>query len=313
MTAILWIDNPVPNCGVYQYGQATCEHLSQSTRYRFVRVLATEPGHLYQACEQHRPPVVIINSHQGLGWLDYRVMHTAADQQWRDLERTIKFIGVKHDSTPTQHTLSAILDTDPDAQSGVPRPIPLYRSPCQPTANVPVIGTFGFGLGGKAYHKLAAQVGRDFPAGAILRAHLPAAAFGDAQGTGSQHWAALMQAQTPGHVRLDVSYDFLDPTAMIDWLASNHLNAFFYDRNFGRGCASTIDYALAAERPIALTDSWQFRHVIDAKPRIFVEAPRSLAEILAAGIAPLQAFHRRWNTTTICAAYEALVDYWENA
>ncbi len=306
MKTTLWIDNTSERCGIVQYGLNTCQILELTPPpYRFVRVQAGSPNDLHRACVEHRPGVVIINTCGGLAWINPHLMHVLAERQFAEIGRTIRFVGFRHDHPPSEHTLSAVIDVDPEI--GAPRPVPLYRSQAKPPLGLPVIGSFGFGFGNKGYARVLERVASDFPGGAVARFHIPFAAYGDHDGTSAKSWAADLDRRRPAHVRVEVTHDFLPHVELIDWLASNHLNAFFYDRNFGRGPASTIDYALAARRPIAITDSWQFRHIVDAKPRILVES-RSLSDILESGLEPLLPYYEKWSPGCVRAYYIRLVE-----
>jgi len=69
-------------------------------------------------------------------------------------------------------------------------------------------------------------------------------------------------------VKLVTSHEFLEKEQLLDFLAQNTLNAFFYDRCEGRGISSAIENALAVHRPIAITRSNMFRHVLSENPSI---------------------------------------------
>lgn len=301
---ILFLNQPEARCGVSQYGIQTCDILRSSTKYSYLRHAAHTLKEFYELCIQIRPRVVIINSETTMAWLDYLAMHVAADRQSADIGQTIKFVAIKHEQTPTTHTLSGIIDSDPD--KGAPRPIPLYRSQCNPPNGKPVIGTFGFGFGDKGYHKLVDRVNDEFPEGSTLRVHMPYAYFGDNEGRGASFWADDIRRKAKPHINVEISHNFLDTDRLIDWLSCNHMNAFFYDRNYGRGIASTIDYALAANRPIAITNSWQFRHIINSFPSINVENT-SLTSIFNNGIKPLEKYHAKWNSAKLVKYYDDFV------
>ena len=109
--------------------------------------------------------------------------------------------------------------------------------------------------------------------------------------------AACKRAITKPGITLEISHEFMAPKALLDWLAGNTLNAFIYDVNYGRGCASTVDWAMAVPRPIAVNNSWQFRHL--PFPRT---ESRSLRMLIEDG--PLMV---RWGPDRLCKDYQRIV------
>ncbi len=134
---------------------------------------------------------------------------------------------------------------------------------------------------------------------ATIRLHIPISPFMDPQGKQAVEIADRCRALVvkPG-VELIVTHEFLSQQEMLDFLAQNSLNAFFYAENTGRGLSSVVDMALAVDRPLALTKSLMFRHLFDARPSIFVE-DRSLRDIMASGIEPLLGFKSEWTAENL--------------
>ena len=58
-----------------------------------------------------------------------------------------------------------------------------------------------------------------------------------------------------------ISHNFLSTTDLLKFLHSNTMNIFLYDKMPGRGISSTIDYALSVKKPLAISDSYMFRHI----------------------------------------------------
>ena len=159
---------------------------------------------------------------------------------------------------------------------------------------VPVIGTAGFGFGWKGHARLVELVLKEFDK-ARIRLHLPFARHGDAAGRGALAVANQCRALVAGRpgIELEIDHEFMLPEVFVDWLAQNDLNAYLYDPTAGRGIASTVDHALAARRPIALTRVEMFRH-LHKHDKLFIEE-NSLSEILARGIEPLQPVYEEFS------------------
>jgi SAM-dependent methyltransferase len=110
----------------------------------------------------------------------------------------------------------------------------------------------------------------------------------------------------PG-INLTISHDFLGRGELLDFLAGNTMNAFFYDVDKHRGISSTIEHALAVRRPLAITKCGMFRHVSSASPSICIE-DNSLTTILKNGTAPLAPFYEQWTEDKFTAALEKILD-----
>jgi hypothetical protein len=152
------------------------------------------------------------------------------------------------------------------------------RYPLAPTPKDLTIGSFGFGFGNKGYMRLVSQVQSEFDE-ATIRLHIPYAQFGDAGGEQArQRIVECVSLMTKPGINIETSHDFFSDQQLLAWLASNSLNAFFYDRMDGRGIASTTDFAMAVGRPIAITKSAMFRHIWDRPICIEEHSLRSILE-----------------------------------
>ncbi len=103
------------------------------------------------------------------------------------------------------------------------------------------------------------------------------------------------------------NHDFLTVDQVLNFLAQNTINAFFYEENTGRGLSSVIDLALAVQRPVAITKSTMFRHLRSTLPSICIE-DLSLKEIIHNGFAPLHHYCQEWNEANLVWDYERIID-----
>jgi len=142
---------------------------------------------------------------------------------------------------------------------------------------------------------------------AVIKLNIPFAAFGDADGVGARSYAEQCRALVtqPG-IELRITHDFLALDDLLTVLESNTINAFFYEQAAGRGLSSAIDWALAVDRPIAISESDLFRHVSSARPSIWIEHS-SLKEIIQQGTGPLLPYKKEWTAENLCWDYERIV------
>lgn len=309
---VLIVNHTEPACGVYQFGRNLFEALRDSDgKYAFAIADCADEAAVRASIDRENPVAVIYNWHPAT--------HPFIDKAFtlRMGSPKIPAIGFYHEITAD--AAEAVEDDrfdcwicgDPSLDSSNPfifksgRPLPVYQN-TQPLPAVTTIGTFGFGFPNKGFARLAAMVQEQFDE-AVIRMHIPFSAFFDPDGREAR--ARIDEARAlirkPG-IRIEASHELLSKQGLLDFLAGNSLNAFLYD-DMPRGIASTIDYALAVDRPIAISKSYMFRHVWNATPSILVEE-RTLPQILAAGTAPLQPFRQAWAGKALVREYSEIVD-----
>jgi SAM-dependent methyltransferase len=310
MEKILFITNPPRRCGVSEMGATLIAALSQSVRYRFVGIAMQEdskPSELIQHLQREAPVGVIYNWHPAtMPWM--------SEDLCQQVQRTFPGIaqgGIVHDVPPPFSDLRVIIHPDPTfrehgihLKSG--RLLPALRSPQLDQPEVPIIGSFGFGLAGKGFHRVIQQAANEFDR-AIVRLHIPFSHYCDSSGNISRQLAEECRRVAGDRVTMEITHDYLSNENLVDWLGKNTINCFFYDELRDRGVSSVIDYALAAGRPLAVSGSWMFRHLREATPSICIEQ-NNLKEIISHGITPLEPFRQLWSAKGICADYERAVD-----
>ena len=93
-----------------------------------------------------------------------------------------------------------------------------------------------------------------------------------------------------------------DDQTIINMLAQNTINCYFYDYQDGAGLSSSVDYALAARRPIAVTRSHQMRHLWNLTPSILIENS-SIQQIIDQGTAPLEPLYKDYSKESVWQDY----------
>jgi hypothetical protein len=305
---VLFASHTASQCGVYQFGLHVAEALKASQKYRFAYVECDGANDYSAALDSHKPVAVIVNYYPStMPWLDRRILG----------QRSGPKIGVMHEVTQknadaaTDDLFDFHIAPDPTLLLRNPivfktgRLIPHYQNQHAVPA-VPTIGSFGFATHGKGFERLVTEVQQAFSQ-AVIRLSIPFASFSDRDG--KQARAAAERCRSlmvnPG-VRLEVNHDFLGDEDLLNFLGQNSLNAFLYDYQNGRGLASAVDYALAVQRPIAVTRSSMFRHISSISPPVTVE-DSPLSEILARGFAPLSRCRKEWTSENLVWDYERIV------
>lgn len=341
---ILFLTHKEKVCGVHEFGISVAEALKKSAKYSFTYAECSNPEELLTFVARERPQAIICNYYSTtLPWLT------------KDLLRklSIPSLGIMHevsqiaaDSADTSF-FDYHIAPDPTLVTNNPivfktgRLIPKYTNKFNPP-KVLTIGSFGFASDGKGFERLIIAAQREFDE-AIIKLHIPRGDFinYDVKEVVQQCQRLIVK---PG-IKLVATHDFLERSKLFDFLAQNSLNAFFYDRLNGRGISSTIEMALAVRRPIAITRSTMFRHVLSARPSICIEGngkadmwwwqeftlrwkrrhylvnsphkfpaewllkpASSLKQIIDNGIAPLEQFYNQWTEPNLILDYERILD-----
>ena len=302
----LFINHSAEKCGVYQFGKILGNALIKNGTHIWKYTEVSNTSEYENVINYLSPQAVIYN------------YFSAITMPWVSVDLIKRFsnlvhIGIAHEEPHLgwqAQVFNASIIPDPTYNTQNPRVfktgrcIPDYIPTPPPTELT--IGSFGFGMGYGKYTRVMKMVQRDFDT-AHIRLHIPYAQFGDTDG-GYANYAekSCREMITKPGITLTVTHNFLSHEGLLDWISRNSLNCFFYDLNPGRGIASTVDYGLAVQRPIAVVRSYMLRHIYDAEPSICAE-DTNLQTIINNGIKPLTPFFR-WTEKNIAEEYEKIIE-----
>jgi hypothetical protein len=307
---VLIVSHKEKQCGIYQYGINIYEALKKSTRYSFRYAECSNREELSRALLDTGPTAIIYNYYpKTMPWLNSSITHLNSVPQ----------LGIMHEVTQegADRASAELFDyhlcPDPTLCEHNPlvfktkRLIPSYLN----RINIPdtvTIGSFGFGFGDKGFERVVETVQREFDQAKILL-RLP---FNDIVDKKGKNYALATAGRCrrlickPG-IELIINHDFVSKQQLLDFLAGNTINAFFYDTEKHEGISSTIEHALAVQRPLAITKCGMFRHVLSATPTISIE-DSSLQQIIKNGIVPLVPFYNEWSEASFVMDYERILD-----
>jgi hypothetical protein len=306
---ILIISHKEEQCGIHQYALNITEALQKSTRYCFNYAECSNEEELKNVLAMTNPVAIIYNYYPAtMPWLTSRVTKGISVPQ----------LGIMHEVTQEEadkadrEMFDFHLCPDPTLIENNPivfktkRLIPSYLN----TKVIPetvTIGSFGFGFRDKGFERIIEIVQEEFDYAKIFL-HIPFNDIVDIKGRmhASSTTKRCKGLITKPGIELVISHKFLNKQQLLDFLAGNTLNAFFYETNKNRGISSTIEHALAVQRPIAITKCGMFRHVLTATPSICIE-DSSLQQIIDNGIAPLVPFYNDWSEAAFIKDYEQII------
>lgn len=331
MKRILFVSHKKAKCGVYEFGKSLIEVLKKSAHYDFVHLECSSMMELKEGISNYQPAAILYNYHPSvLPFLTKKVFPKLYVSNISSIQ--IPQIAIIHEITQAVADSSAAyrkkihlggasrlgnslfdfyIAPDPTLLLGNPlvyktgRLIPAYKNNF-PQPQIPTIGSFGFGTPNKGFDKIVDLVQQDFDE-AVIRFNIPFADFGDKDGVNAKAIAEQCKnlIKKKG-IQLKVTHDFHHRQSMLDFLAQNTINVFLYENTHGRGLSSTVDNALAVQRPIAVSDSIMFRHVFDAEPSVCV-SKNSLHAIINNGFKPLQKYYNEWNAEQLLWEYERIL------
>ena len=182
-----------------------------------------------------------------------------------------------------------------------PRAIPCMNTSILDGTDNITIGFQGFILQHKGIERLANQIKKEFN-NATFRIHAPI-----------PHNIPIITRNTiidnikkileNTNIKLEITEEYLNDNEIVEWLSKNTINCYFYDELKEHAIASSPDYAISSGRPIAISKSYQFRHMWDLTPSILIEE-RSLKEIINSGIEPLIPLYESYSHKNFITKYE---------
>ena len=313
MNTVLFINSVQPSCGVYQYGKRVFDILQQSTTYSYKFCSIGSLEEYTRAISEYNPIVIIYNYHSST--LPFLNASTIC--------KTTLNLCIPHESACSFANI--LLDIDPTIQDTahritLPRPLSethTYLSPESITdreissfihngtdSSIPIIGSFGFRFNNKGFTRVVQLVTQQYDQ-AIIKLLIPDAHYGDPRSTPLSVMIEEFRRNitNPG-IQLQVISKFFTDDELYTFLHSTTLNIFLYDTMHGRGISSTIDYALSVKKPIAISDSYMFRHIYNDSICAY-KTPLSV--ISAESPSYLSTFNEKWSNAKFIEKIEQLI------
>jgi hypothetical protein len=294
MIKSLIVNHTEQACGVYQFGKRVADVALESADVEYEYLETDDPAEFTRVRDSFSPDVIIYNWYVlTMPWLaeemvtGYNGKHLFIfhDGFVRDGHYDgFLFFGAGEKDAPEFRRIPA------EKTHILPRPLLEYRNTFEKN-DIPHIGSFGFGSWTKGFDRITSEVNQKFER-AVLNLHMPFARFGDEFGVETLKIAELCRSLNINpNVELNITHELLNEGQLLDFLAKNDLNVFYY-RALNEGLSSVIDYALSVERPIAITDDMMFRHI--RNDDIIVTPTNSIVDIMNKGTEPLKPLYNDW-------------------
>jgi hypothetical protein len=299
---ILLLNHRQQQCGVYQYGKRCGVILAKSNNFDFK----------YAEVESETEYCNIVDSINPIGIIyNYYPM----TMSWLKKQNLIKYPNMIHyvlyheEAMPHHIGFNYFLMVDSTFRDNgncfaVPRPLADNSNIIYVEPQIPTIGSFGFGFGNKGFDQITRMVNNQFDE-AIIRFQMPRAFFGDRGGERSSITIpkCYNEVRKP-NIKLEITTDFLDNTALLNFLAANTVNLFMYDPEPGRGLSSVMDYIVCVDKPLAISNSNMFRHM----PASLQIQNRSIMEVINSKNSDLQLVKQQWSHANFITRYETIIN-----
>lgn len=292
---VLLINSKISECGVHQYGKRISNILKTENRFNFFYFEIDSDEEYRTVISTVNPDYIIYNWHHStMPWLSPHDTHQAS--------KKTKQLFIFHElNLPDMfysdgYLMSDMSEDENNKRFSILRPI--FETNLEKNKNdIITIGSFGFGFHNKGFDKICKLVDESFDE-AIIRLHITNPFFGDYSGNTTNQIIDMCKSQIKNKkIKLEITTHFLDDVDILNFLNTNDLNVFLYDDMYGRGLSSVIDYAVSVNTPIAVNNSYMFRHIVKETPNISISNNLTLKDILDLGTENVNFYKNKWNHT----------------
>ena len=292
MAKVLILNSKSEICGVHQYGLTVYDILKKSNKH--VYHVSSDKN------EINNHDIIIFNYHEKFfDWLN--------DEYIEYINKPCLAIG-GHDCIPNFKNIKYILNCDSTSElthRNIPLPRPVKKIIPHQNPERVTIGSIGFSYSSKNFDKIYSIVSQYYD-DALIRIHVPQ----HPQGESLEHIIEKIRlnynAISSKNIGIEVSYDFLSDDDLISFLSSNTANIFLLPRMSGRGLSSSIDKALSARKPIAISDSEMYRHInMEDK---FLLSKNTLPQIISYGTDHLKPFLETYSEENMIEIFDKIIN-----
>jgi len=307
---ILYLNNTVKECGVFQVGNRLSRTLAKSTKFNVIYEELNNEADFRRLINLHQPKMLLFNyQHEVMPWLSKGLLNEFSYLKPTNLSHAYLTPG----SEFNQFSYYISLDTGAKNDFvGIPNIWVFGRLLWDyvgehPVNKLPTFGTSGFPRNLKNQPYIVKRVNAEYDS-AVIRLHLPFGHYTDHNEARQVIEACRREVTKPG-IDLQIDTEFYeDDYKVIEFLAKNDLNIYAYvPYALGCGTASSLDLALSARRPIAVSYTNWFRHVRDLSPSIIIES-NSLQTLLDNGTTALEPLYKEWSEENCLKNFENIFE-----
>jgi SAM-dependent methyltransferase len=316
MIKVIYVNHKAQQCGVYEFGKDIGHLLETSKKFKVTYVECDSFSELKKYYRTIKPDIILYNFHPAtMSWINWHDKY----QPYKTYYLDTLHIGMIHEvyqeiaDSADNNLFDFHIGPDPTLLLKNPlvyktgRLLPDEVKKVEITHDVPVVGSFGFATANKGFENIIRLVQNEFDK-AVVNLNIPYAKFGDDNGENARRIAQnCRDLITKKGIVLNVDHSYLERNELITFLSKNTINIFLYDNVANRGISSATDWALASGRPLAISKSTLFRHLLDCNPSICI-ADNSLKTIINNGVTPIRKFYSEYSREVVLWDYERILN-----
>ena len=308
---ILIVNNDKKQCGIYQHGISLYNILVKSKSFDFEYVECNNSAVFLQSYKSSKPNIVIFNHNSTtMPWLNKYIISKLNVPAIS----IIHTISQKIADNLTDSLFDYFLTDDPTILLQNPY-LFKYGRVIQPVirdnfkSSIPIIGSFGLCLPNKGFERLVYLVQNEFD-DAIINLHIPHSDYNKKNDINENTIIKKCKdiINKPG-IKLNITTGFLEKNELVDLMSKNSINAFLYDDDRGNGeqISGVMEYAISANRPIAITRCGMFRHFLTEYPNLCCIEDNTFTEIINLDTDYLNYFQNLWNENNVIWDFERII------
>jgi len=308
MKTVLLLNNTSKACGVQQWGIRLGDILPKSTKFTIIYKELHTASEYRSLISEFNPEIVVYNYHVDImPWLNRGNLYPGTKhvaivhEGFSHLQDSIGFdyyVYVPESTVVQEEWKHRVFK--------VGRALLKYDG-VYPVNKFHTIGSFGFGFPHKQFPLIVRKVNEEFDT-AIIRFNIPKHFRADPGG--AIRYKEILRCNreiTKPGIDLQITREFLPERQLMEFLAGNDVNAFFYDNSKEDSSSGATDFALSVDRPIAITDSRMFKHITDRIGNSACIEYHTFSEIIQNGTAVLSPLKAEWSNEALLARFEEIL------
>lgn len=296
MLNVLFLNNKIKNCGIYQYGLQVYNILKKKDiNYIYHEIENVEEYN--NICDINNKVSSIIYNYcnMTMNWIN----STTINKNFRNI--CILHFG-------PSHMFDIVSSVDPDI--GIPRPIFENIKYTKSTNieisnfieykedNVPIFGSFGFAMINKGFDNIVKIINEQYDI-AIIKLVIPIAYFAPIPELFLEN---IIKCNLKSGIKLMITQEFFTTQDILNFLSTNDMNIFLYTNN--DEISSTIDFALSVKKPIGISKSSRFRNIYS--PLICLEET-SIRDCLKNSVKYCEQFLKKYSNINLCKKIKQII------
>ena len=172
-------------------------------------------------------------------------------------------------------------------------------------SNKTIIGSFGFPDKSKNFEKVIDLAKKNFKEFNV-RYHIPKSSYMDLDGKIYNEISQKIKKKTSNFI---ITRDLLSKKDLVKKLSENDINCFLYtsERGDGSQVSGILEYAIAANRPLSLSNSTMFRHFFYHYPNKVIKS-KNLNQIQNNGVEYFKRFYEEWSDENFIWDFNRIIE-----